>query len=381
MKEEHLRENLKKIEDLSARKEAREIYQSVFEQLVLYQEKTLRKLEQQVQNSIAGCKVDYGIDMFLTTHEDSRKWADVCEVIDETRVYSLDWNQKRIKRVYLDLSRHQLQQVKSEQRKFRAVVRTDYDVYGCIVTLQESDTYAEKVDRINKMMECNGIDNPLLPNCFVERFHDVVFKVQHDKLRAGERIIAIEIDWEELAPYVKEDIVLLWNVRQCRLKERAFPVPEQQEIRYVHELIPKDMRFAYLVDVSDMRNYEINRQQDILIVKTTQKEYKEWDVYEIVPRREWEKAGTAENVLSNRINLSIIDQIQRGKRNTKAELYRTVGSFEVTTCFERIEVQDKEIQFYAKSDTYISRACMDMIMADIQGMYDGLGLTGIFYSV
>ena len=381
MKEEHLRENLKKIEDLSARKEAREIYQSVFEQLVLYQEKTLRKLEQQVQNSIAGCKVDYGIDMFLTTHEDSRKWADVCEVIDETRVYSLDWNQKRIKRVYLDLSRHQLQQVKSEQRKFRAVVRTDYDVYGCIVTLQESDTYAEKVDRINKMMECNGIDNPLLPNCFVERFHDVVFKVQHDKLRAGERIIAIEIDWEELAPYVKEDIVLLWNVRQCRLKERAFPVPEQQEIRYVHELIPKDMRFAYLVDVSDMRNYEINRQQDILIVKTTQKEYKEWDVYEIVPRREWEKAGTAENVLSNRINLSIIDQIQRGKRNTKAELYRTVGSFEVTTCFERIEVQDKEIRFYAKSDTYISRACMDMIMAAIQGMYDGLGLTGIFYSV
>lgn len=380
IKEEHLRENLKKIEDLSARKEAREIYQSVFEQLVLYQEETLKKLEQQVQNSLAGCKVDYGIDMFLVNHENSRKWADVCEVIDETRDYPLDWNQKEIKRVYLELSQHQLQRVKSEQREFRAVVRTDCDIYGCIVTLQESDTFAEKVDTINKMMECNGIDNPMLPNCFVERFYDVVFKVQHDKLRGGERIIAIEIDWEELAPYVKEDIVLLCNVRKCQLKEKVFPVPEHQEIRYMHELIPRNRKFAYLVDVSDMRNYEINRQQDIIIIKTTQKEYKKWDVYEIVPREEWEKAGTAENVMSNRINLSVIDQIQRGKRNTKAELYRTVSSFDVVSCFERIEVQDKEIRFYAKMDTYITRACMDMIMTDIQSMYDGLGITGIFYT-
>lgn len=380
-REEHLREDLEKIEDLSIRKEAREIYQSVFEKLALYQEEQLKQIEQQVQDSLVESKADYGMDMFLATHEDSRKWADVCEVMDDTGIYPLDWNQKKIKRVYLELSQSQLQRVRSEQREFQAVVRTDCDVYGCTVSLQESDKYAEVVDTFNEMMGCNGIDNPLLPYCFVERFFDVAFQVQHDKLRDGERIIAIEIDWGELAPYVKEDIVLLCNVKKCQLKERVFPVPEQQEIRYVHELIPRNKRYAYLVDVSDMRNYEINRQQDMLIIKTTQKEYKKWDVYEIVPRQEWEKAGIADNVLSNRINLSVIDQIQRGKRNTKAELYRTVSSFDVASYFERIEVQDKEIRFYAKMDTYITRACMDMVMTDIQSMYDGSGITGIFYTV
>ena len=44
MTQEQLREKLKQIENLSERKEIREIYQSVFEQLALYQEEKIRQL-------------------------------------------------------------------------------------------------------------------------------------------------------------------------------------------------------------------------------------------------------------------------------------------------------------------------------------------------
>lgn len=380
MTQEQLREKLKQIENLSERKEIREIYQSVFEQLALYQKEKIRQLEQQVQEDLSGSMVDYGIDMFLVTHEESRRWRDVCEALDDTRIYPPDWNQKRIKRVYLELAQHQLEQVIRQEREFHAVVKTNCDVYDCKVALQMSDESVKKINTLNKIMESNGINNPMLPHCFAERFCDVIFKVQYDKLRSQETILSVEVDWEEMTPYVREDAVLLCNVRRCQLKERIFPIPEQQEIRYKHELIPRKTQYAYLVDVSDMRNYEINRQQDLLLIKTTIKQYKKWNVYEIVPPKEWKLAGNAANVLSTRINRNIIDEIQRGKRNTRAELYRIVNSYEVSAYFDKIEIEDRKINFHVKQDTYIVRACMDMMLADMEAMYPQSGITGNLYT-
>lgn len=376
---ERLQEQLKKIEDISARKEAREIYESVFQQLMCYQEQKLQQLEQQVKSSMCECTADYGIDMFLTTHEESRKWEDVCEVLSETKQYPLEWNQKRIKRVYLALPQHQLQQIKKEQRAFHAVVRTDCEEYRCKVALQEDDTAVETINTFNEMMESNGLNNPFLPYCFVERFCHVIFQEQQDKLRPGEEIEAIEIDWEDLEPWIKEDVVLLTNFRACQLKEKAFPIPEQNEVRFQHDIMVRNKKYAYLLDVSRLSNYEISRKQDTMTVKTTNNNYQIWDAYEIVPRVEWEKAGKVTNVLSNRIKTSVIDGIQRGRKTSKAELYRMITSYEAASYFERIEIIEDTICFYAKQDTYVERACMEMIMSDIKAMYSALQLMGVLY--
>lgn len=376
---ERLQEQLKKIEDISARKEAREIYESVFQQLMCYQEQKLQQLEQQVKSSMCECTADYGIDMFLTTHEESRKWEDVCEVLSETKQYPLEWNQKRIKRVYLALPQHQLQQIKKEQRAFHAVVRTDCEEYRCKVALQEDDTAVETINTFNEMMESNGLNNPFLPYCFVERFCHVIFQEQQDKLRPGEEIEAIEIDWEDLEPWIKEDVVLLTNFRACQLKEKAFPIPEKNEVRFQHDIMVRNKKYAYLLDVSRLSNYEISRKQDTMTVKTTNNNYQIWDAYEIVPRVEWEKAGKVTNVLSNRIKTSVIDGIQRGRKTSKAELYRMITSYEAASYFERIEIIEDTICFYAKQDTYVERACMEMIMSDINAMYNALQLMGVLY--
>lgn len=376
---ERLQEQLKKIEDISARKEAREIYESVFQQLMCYQEQKLQQLEQQVKSSMCECTADYGIDMFLTTHEESRKWEDVCEVLSETKQYPLEWNQKRIKRVYLALPQHQLQQIKKEQRAFHAVVRTDCEEYRCKVALQEDDTAVETINTFNEMMESNGLNNPFLPYCFVERFCHVIFQEQQDKLRPGEEIEAIEIDWEDLEPWIKEDVVLLTNFRACQLKEKAFPIPEKNEVRFQHDIMVRNKKYAYLLDVSRLSNYEISRKQDTMTVKTTNNNYQIWDAYEIVPRVEWEKAGKVTNVLSNRIKTSVIDGIQRGRKTSKAELYRMITSYEAASYFERIEIIEDTICFYAKQDTYVERACMEMIMSDIKAMYSALQLMGVLY--
>ena len=376
---ERLQEQLKTIENISARKEAREIYESVFQQLMCYQEEKLQQLEQQVKSSMCEGTADFGVDLFLTTHEESRKWEDVCEVLNETKLYPLEWNQKRIKRVYLELPQHLLQQIKKEQRVFRAVVRTDCEEYHCKVALQEDERAVETINTFNEMMESNGVNNPFLPHCFVERFCHVIFQEQQDKLRPGERMESIEIDWEELAPWIKEDVVLLTNFRICQLKEKAFPIPEQNEVRFQHDIIVKNKKYAYVLDVSKLSNYEISRQQDTMIVKTTYSNYQSWNAYEIVPRTEWEKAGKATNVLSTRLKNSVIDYIQRGRKKSKAELHRMITSYEVASYFERIEIIEDTICFYAKQDTYIERACMEMILSDIKAMYSGVQITGVLY--
>ena len=103
-------------------------------------------------------------------------------------------------------------------------------------------------------------------------------------------------------------------------------------------------------------------------------------MYEIVPQKEWKLAGNAVNLLSTRINRNIIDEIQRGKRNTRTELYRIVNSYEVSAYFDKIEIEDRKINFYVKQDNYIVRACMDMMLADMEAMYPQSGITGNLYT-
>ncbi len=376
MTEEYLREKLKAIEELSVRKEVREIYQSVFGELARYQEEQLRRLEEQIQKSIQPIDVDYGVDMFLVTHEDSRRWEDVCSCVDDTHRYPWIWEQKLIQRVYLEATNEQLMRLRREQREFLAYVRTNYETYTCKVALQEGRSGVDYINKINELMESNMVDLPRISSCYAERFMDVIYTEQKDRLRDDEWIEDIEIDWEELTPYIRDDVVMLCNVRPSHLKETVFPVPERNELRFKHELILRNKKSAYIVDVTKLKDYEITREEDLLSIKTTQKQYRSWEVYEIVPPYEWKMAGDADTVLSNRINVSIAESIQTHRKNTKAERYRRICSHEAASRFMHIEVQEKEIIFYAKQSTYIEEACAEMILNDLKEQYCGIEMKG-----
>lgn len=372
----YLREKLKEIEELSIRKEVREIYQSVFTELAKYQDEQMKRLEEQVWRSIQPVAVDYGIDLFLTTHEDSRKWEDVCSCVDKTCRYPWKWEQRQISRVYLDITKEQQAYLEHHEREFKACVKTNYETYSCKVALEPSLTGVDFICKINEIMESNGIDLPQVSDCYAKRFMDVVYTEQKDRLRAEETIEAIEIDWEELTPYIKENVVLLSNVKPCNGKERVFPVPEQNALRYKHELLLQNKECAYLVDVTKYQDYEIIREEQILGIKTTQKQYQNWIMYEIVPPYEWKRAWEPEGIISNRIKASISESIQTYRKNTKAERYRRIGSYEAAAVFTHYEVQEKEIVFYAQKVTYLEEACVDLIMKDLKEQYCGLEIKG-----
>ena len=376
MTEEKLREKIKEIEDLSARKEIREIYQSVFRQIATYQEERLYQIEQQVRESLIGMQIDYGIDQFIVTHEESKQWEDLCEVVDETQEYPRTWEQKGIQRVYLEVSYKQMKELNDKERLFHALVKTNFETYQCKVALQKSETGIQFIDTLNDIMESNGMDAPKISKGYAMRFFDVVYAIQNDRLREQEQIEEIEIDWEELAPYIKQNVVLLCNARKKQLKEKSFPIPEQNELRFKHELIPWKKDYGYIVDVSKVRDYELYRTEELLVIKTTQKKYMSWDAYEIVPRSYWERVGKVEEVLSNRVKPSVLTKLQRIRRMTKAEIYRSIMSYDMSAYFDRIEVVEGMVVFYTSQETYMSQDYMELMIKDMNELYPHLRIKG-----
>ena len=309
--------------------------------------------------------IDYGIDMFLASHKESKRWQDVCSCIDETKVYSLDWDATHLKRIFLEKG------WEYKGREFKACVKTNFDTYNCKVMLQGDKKGTELIDKINEQLESNFIDIPKVSESYARCFLDVVYSQKKDRLREGEYVEEVEIDWEELESKIKEDIVLLFNLKKEEKKERCFPISEEDEVRYRHEILLEEAKLAYIVDVANLDNYEIEREDNILCIKTTLKKYKKWDVYKIISKNEWDELGNAQGVISNRIKKGVFDVIQLYRKVTKAELYRRISSYEISSYFSHIEVDDLKITFYTKDITYITEVCSDIIVGDLMEIYYG----------
>lgn len=376
MTEEMLLKKLKEIEDISVRKEAKDIYKSVFEQISQYQKEALLELEKIVNQSLCPKKMDYGIDMFVVSIKDSDMWQSICEVVDCTCNYAWEWEEQQIKRIYLAADKDVLIRLMETKRDFSAVIRTNYDTYKCEVTLREGGNGSTFVKWINDMLISNSVDIPKVSDAYAKRFFDVVYSVQKDRLRKDESIEAIEIDWEELTPYVKEDVALLCNAKKRNVKEQIFPFFERDEIRYRHEICLLREEYGYLIDVSELKDYEIQRMGEKCWIKTTQKAYKEWQVYEIVPREYWEKYGKAEIVLSNRVRESSLTNMQRKRKYTIAEIYRAVLAYGVSKYFDKIELNEYEIIFWVINNRYIVQDLVDFIVEDMKELYPGIEFRG-----
>ena len=142
-------------------------------------------------------------------------------------------------------------------------------------------------------------------------------------------------------------------------------------MRVLQELLLEESKLAYVVDVENLDNYEIEREDNIVCIKTTHKKYKKWDVYKIISKSEWEELGNAQGVISNRIKKGVFDVVQLYRKVTKAEIYRRISSYEISSYFSHIEVNDLEIIFYTKDITYITEVCADIIICDLMEIYYG----------
>ena len=239
MEERKHRELLEKIEDISVRGEVVRIYRQTFEKLAEYQEAQLKNIYRQTEEELLGSAPDYTVTAILCKKEEAVRFRDSFVPLISAGMLQACWGKGPIERIYIQADNALLKQALEKEKAYPAVIQTNYEAYRVLVRLEKVTEGLEQAEKVNKLMLLHGIDMPKINDICMGKFYDVCFGEVNDRLRPDEKIESIQVEWGELAPYIQKDVSLLWNVKQVKLKENAFPraVALINEVRYDHQLL------------------------------------------------------------------------------------------------------------------------------------------------
>lgn len=381
MREEKLRSLLDEIEDLTTRKELSQVCQTLVQNFDQYQQEQLDVMRYRIEEELYQPKGDYAVDMFCCKSEDVDKWEEWFAPILSTGMHAVTWGDGPIERIFIKAEDARIKQELREHAIYPAVVHTNYDTYPVKVTLRQVNEGIELAWQMNRLMAVEGVKLPPVNDCYFRKFYDVCFDMVNDRMRPDEVVMDVDVEWGAFGEYIEHDVTLLWNVWHVEAKEQAFPIPIAQKnvVKYAHEIVPRYMDCAYLVEVPDAAGYQVSRDREKITVLTADKKYTNWKLYEIVPRSAWMGNIPETEIVTNRVKDSIFNDIAENRRiYTEAEIYRNLMSYEMIDFFEKVELlREGEVLFFPReAGHYLNRDMMEYIMNDLSEMFRGYTLRG-----
>lgn len=374
MEKNKQRELLEKIESITERKEAAQVYRQVFSKLEEYQEQTLRQIYQQIEDELTGNTRDYTVATLLCRKEEQIRFENGFEPFISAGMQECVWGDGSIQRIFISASHTFLEENHIENQPYQAMIQTNYETYPVLVKLKKVSEGLEQVRTLNKLMILNGLELPEINDIYIQKFYDVCFYQVNDRLRKDEKIEGIQVQWENLKPYIKEDVVLLWNVKKVNLKDSGFPKERNliREIKYDHEIMLPHKNSAYLIDISKETSSNVIQTEYSIKIQNHHKEYTNWTAYEIMPVESDKHKNDTYYMMTNGIKKNIFTGLQKSRFfNTKCELYRRAMSYEMADMFQYIEVQENgELLFYPKEkENALNGDVMEFILQDMSLIY------------
>lgn len=381
MEEKIQEELLEKITDITARKEAAQVYRQVFARLAEYQELQLKDIYEKVEKELSGTTKNCAVATILCKSDDEYGFLDGFVPLLSTGMLKARWGKGAIKRIYIRADQAFLDKALKENNVYPAKIQTNYETYRIRVVLKQASEGLKQVRTVNKLLFFNDVDLPKVNDVCIRKFYDICFQEVNDRLRQDETIENIQVDWGKLEPYIQEDVSLLWNVKKVKLKESAFPrvVPLVNEIKYDHEIALPHKESAYLIDVPEGEACQITGRDDSIVIRSLHKGYQNWEAYEIMAVQKKYLESEKCRVMTNGVKRNIFTGLKSARAlHTKCELYRMAMSYEMAAMFKKIEVQDKgKLLFYPeKPQDYLNLDVAEFIIKDMSAVYGGYRLVG-----
>lgn len=386
MKEEKLREMLCQIDEISVRKEAAQIYRQVIANFDKYQEEQLQNIRSRVNDTLFRRDFNYAVDMFLCESQQAVKWQEKWEVFLATGMLTTELKKGAVERVYIQAKQSLIEKELAKEKQYKAIIETNYETYPVTVILQPVYEVIKQVAYINELLFLNRVDLPKVNDIYVRKFYDICLVEIEDRLRPDEIIQGLKVEWEELTPYICNNITLFWNLRKMEAKESGFPkaIPVKDKIKYSHKILLPHKELGYLISHQKADMFMMSRQEETIEVMTDTKNYQNWELYEVLfgkkelVRRKMEQKEIS-NIMTNSVKKSVFTELQNGRNLfTQGEIYRKLMSYEMSNFFEKIELKkDREILFYPKNkEEYCNEDVMRFIIEDMSCLYGGHLFTG-----
>ncbi|SFA80165.1 normocyte-binding protein [Clostridium frigidicarnis] len=362
-------EKLNEIQNLDDRLALKKILNGLFTSLEEYTKNKFNELEERVFNEVEYIKERYNVFCTMTKRENLDPTNEflypILEEDKEEDIYDVseileNLNEKQsmnMFRVFLKCDYLLLNHIFKNEKMFKGTIKTDKNTYEAYFTLKQNNEYIKKTVELYKMFMNNNIPWTTINNPYIYKMADVVLIKCEEKIKKGESINKISIDFEDYDQYVEYNPVPLWNIKQVLLKSVGFPMPCEDKINYEHILSLKKEgeNHGYLVNYEGSNIQYIRFMKDSLIVTSSEEESKKWNVWKVVSR---DKFGTEiydNDVMSNETNKSFVGKLALKNRynvKTRAELERIISSFKVYKYleFKHLELEELDEGIFSNEE-------------------------------
>lgn len=371
-------DRLSRMENLEERKLLKDILNSVFVNVVDYNEQMFDKLSNDLLKEIEYQEDQYTIFSSLVSRENydpvdeflyPMNISDTKEEIYDEKKLLDDLEGKKesfLTRIFLECDYLMLQNI-LKQEFYPGTLYTENHSYDIQIRLKQSYIYRKGIEELYQSFVRNGVIWTTLNCPYIEKFVDVYLVDMTDMMNKDEKITNLEFNLGEYNAYQKRDMIPLWNVKTVMLPSLTFPVPAKDHVNYQHELTlaKEGKEHGYLVCFDDSFTGYVKRNEDTMTVIAPVSEISDWKVKKVVtPPKESKLRSHVYELMTNQIRNSFINRYSKkhGKViRTKAELIRVVQSFEVAKSIQLADFSIKDSSKAAKESYQMDFFLIDEI--------------------
>lgn len=355
-------DRISKMENLEERKVLKDILNSVFVNIIDYNEEMFSNLSKEIQQEMEYQENQYTIfsslvskefydpvDDFLypICKEDTlEKTYDSKELIDGIK----NNNESYLMRVFFECDYLTILDI-LETKEYEGLIHTKDHSYPIKVQVRTTQVYKEKVNELYQAFIRNGVIWTTLNCPYIEKFVDVYLVDLDSGFTKEETVESIEINFLTYDSYKRMNRIPLWNVKDVCLPSITFPVPADDHVNQQHELslAKEGNEHGYLICFDESNMGYVKRNENTITVIAPVEEIKDWHAKKVIKMPDDSKLTTKiYELMSNRTRNSFINRYRKQQGmiiRTKAELTRLIQSFEVADTinlmdFRIIENQD-----------------------------------------
>ena len=340
---EYIRKRMLEITNLKDRELFKETTGNILSAIYDYNQQAYKRLE---QNILAECNPEqnsYAIYISITDQqhydetdhflypmrpEDTKKTVITCEDINGALSEEIAL---KLYTIYMKGTATQVRRLfHQEGRIFNGIIKTAKREYRASFILKQNTDYVQMIQELYAVFGVNFQPWFTVNTAYLSKLADV-YLCASEKIKDGEQIEKIQIDFEEYTNQVKYDMIPLWNLWPLTEKTSTYPNPCVDKINYEHQFFAQRLKpdCGYLVRDTDTEITNIRRINGDLYITCPIERPCEWHLYEVhqATGREIYQYPVLSNQYKESFSGSITEMFRRSIK-TKAEMGRLIEAFD-----------------------------------------------------
>lgn len=355
--QKHIFDQLSSMDNLPDREVLREIFEQVFIHLYSETQSKYEALETRIRDELPFHSDSYAISGTVMPNRDVTRqawlfpivWEDLKAAIPSPVEIHDEIKEKKeavLCNIFVEADYLICRELENRQGLFSGTLTSGGQSYPIRVKLRPSKRYIERIGSLYRFFMSNAIPWVTVNHPYLAKFFDVVcVGIDGVSEVSAEEPGEIDIAYDKYAPFIKHNLIPVWNIERMTVKGEDFPIPALDKVNYEYHFPLSDDMSAdgYIIEDGAERVSAVRRESGMLIVTSPFKGGLTWNMLRIHQRAPSVTEQFQFPLFDNRQEDSFAGRMVRHfniEIKTKAELFRILQSF---TASELITFQDFSI--------------------------------------